>query len=1236
MAVPKWITPAGNLGIVPALEFYQLPLQASDASGGTLVYTRVSGRLPPGIQVVQTGTLQGVPVSEAGPDNNQTYTFTIRVRNSDTGSIADRTFSLTISNVSPPIIIPRDVDLGLFYDGSTVNIQLEAIEFVVEDNLVWSLKSGELPPGITLSSSGLLSGFLRPIPAVGPASDPDWDDTPWDLLGWDFPVGASRKLFTFTIEVTDGANTDASTYTLDVYPRQSLVASTNTLTADNSFVTINNLPKHFPIILTTQADMVVERQGGYYSFQIQAIDLNGDILQYSMPAVSTGAFDEHDNNEIPYVNQIVDDGNLYTALTSVTSPSKPALQQGDQIQVLYSNPLTTDPVQWHSANVSSFTTVRLSGNTIVSGNVGDFITQQIGGANATISNISSTFGTIKLAGNLVLANVGSYITQGLANAIVTSTSAYTLSIEVIHLAGTFSPAGGNILVNGTDANASLVSTTYITDVSCIYNNSNTFTFNTVAPAGIANIAGVSTGARPSTITSVGVIIGPEIDQTTAPAAVGYDEGKFDQGVLILPLTLLSGQNSVIDANSGWITGYLPELTDNTTNYEFEISVSKRDEPIYSTSRIFTLTVLGDLDNRVTWLTPSYLGSIDNGKISDLYVEAVSSKGKALYYELTPDAFKRLPQGLSLLSNGLISGRVSFQLYTLDQAATTIDGGSTTFDDTYSFSITAYTYDGSVSATREFTIQVTERNLSPYENLYLKASLSLEQRSQLQDIIQDQTVFPTDLIYRIEDPWYGVASDLRALVLAGINPSFLSEYAAAVENNHYNKRITFGPVKTAVARSRAYDVAEIGTGRIIGTFEDDIGFFPVDFNSGYTASANIPPETRLTEEQIKYEVVYVEIIDDNTISNSSGSFGPNSIIDLSNEITTPYYDLDGNSYNVAYPNAFSNMETRLVTQLGYANKGALPDWMISVQPNGTVLGFKRAVVLAYVLPGAGETIAWRFGQRGFNLNTLDFSVDRYQLDNTYSDNYDILANAFISGTETTFDRYPPSGSIFATIGTVDYAVRIPFESINNRSVDDIKAIGGFDSITNFTNGQTIVFAQQEFRTGISIGDAYNQGWSEVRTLWAKNTDVSDNDTMDPNLDLTPGLPWDSDPWDFSSYVPGYNEKLLNPTVDNKRIGIWKINIDNAGIVTLTFEQTVNFYNRLFVRRGYTYGRTNIFYDPVVKAGNLIPNYSIIPEQVDIRGTIFDGNGTRFISNRDEYTTPQSGDKYIKFAKTGVFT
>ena len=52
MALPKWITPAGDLGIIPETEYYQYTLDAYDPSAGTLVYSRVSGRLPLGIQVV--------------------------------------------------------------------------------------------------------------------------------------------------------------------------------------------------------------------------------------------------------------------------------------------------------------------------------------------------------------------------------------------------------------------------------------------------------------------------------------------------------------------------------------------------------------------------------------------------------------------------------------------------------------------------------------------------------------------------------------------------------------------------------------------------------------------------------------------------------------------------------------------------------------------------------------------------------------------------------------------------------------------------------------------------------------------------------------------------------------------------------------------------------------------------------------------------------------------------------
>ena len=153
MAYPQWITPAGNLGIVPSAEYYQYALDAFTTAGGTLAYARVSGILPPGIQITTAGVLQGIPVSTAGPDLNQTYTFTVRVTNTSDGLLADRTFQLTITNVAPPQIVPRNVDLGIYFDGDIVDLQLVATEYVLGDNLVWSIKSGELPAGLDLSPS---------------------------------------------------------------------------------------------------------------------------------------------------------------------------------------------------------------------------------------------------------------------------------------------------------------------------------------------------------------------------------------------------------------------------------------------------------------------------------------------------------------------------------------------------------------------------------------------------------------------------------------------------------------------------------------------------------------------------------------------------------------------------------------------------------------------------------------------------------------------------------------------------------------------------------------------------------------------------------------------------------------------------------------------------------------------------------------------------------------------------
>jgi len=329
---------------------------------------------------------------------------------------------------------------------------------------------------------------------------------------------------------------------------------------------------------------------------------------------------------------------------------------------------------------------------------------------------------------------------------------------------------------------------------------------------------------------------------------------------------------------------------------------------------------------------------------------------------------------------------------------------------------------------------------------------------------------------------------------------------------------------------------------------------------------------------------------------------------------------------------------MVSSITYQDKGVLPDWMTSRQTDGRQLGFVRAVVLAYVKPGESDLISYRLKQRAFDFNSIDFTVDRYQLDNVYTENYDISANAFLTSDETTFDRYPALSSTLTYVTTVDFAISTAFEDINEHYLQDIKNAG--------------------------MG-------------WAFNADTTDSDVLtplDPTLtppnpgpyDITPGQKWDQ-----ANYIPGFNEYILGTTVAdgttgfpaspqdgdlavvsdivyaydadsslwrvaNQRAAVWQVNINTDDIVTLTLVRAIDYYDTVYVRNGFTYGDTNIYFDPVVKSGKSVPNYSKIPQQIRTTYTTFDGNGTRFYDNRDEYVVPEQGDKYIKFTKIGVFT
>lgn len=405
--------------------------------------------------------------------------------------------------------------------------------------------------------------------------------------------------------------------------------------------------------------------------------------------------------------------------------------------------------------------------------------------------------------------------------------------------------------------------------------------------------------------------------------------------------LLSGSlptGLTLDTQSGWITGSIPYGPLGSSTYTFSIRVSKTLLPEYiGVEKTFSLDVLGQVENTVNWNTPSNLGSLYTGQISELFVGATTPSGRILSYKLVNSA-GRLPIGLELTPDGLLVGRASFETFALDSGYTTIDNAKTTFDQVFTFTIAAFDTANYAYSTRDFKITIVKRDQIPYENLYVTVMPSRLQRGLYNEILNDSDIFSQDLLYRADDPWFGKNTLRRSLFMTGLNPKAAAEYISSMTLNHYWKTLNWGSIKTAHALDENFAV--------------------------------------------KYEVVYIEMIDRQV--NAKG-IGPNIAVGL-----------PANSRNIStiYPNSFPNMVSRLETGIGYESRSSLPSWMTSRQADGNILGFTRALVLCYTKPGKGGEIAYRVRQVQDKFKLIDFTVDRYEWDNSLSSHFDKSGNVFV--------------------------------------------------------------------------------------------------------------------------------------------------------------------------------------------------------------------------------------------------
>ena len=424
--------------------------------------------------------------------------------------------------------------------------------------------------------------------------------------------------------------------------------------------------------------------------------------------------------------------------------------------------------------------------------------------------------------------------------------------------------------------------------------------------------------------------------------------------------------TTLDLQTGWLYGYLPYQGATQNTYNFAITVRKAYDPQYhSDPYYFSLTLVGQVNTDVTWLTDSNLGTIANGSTSTLYVAAVNTLGgRPLQYRLTPGSYpspnigvyNKLPQGLQLLSSGDIAGRVSFNTFALDLGTTTFDQGRTTFDYKFTFTVNAYSQDGLVSVFKTFSITVIREYNEPYENLYIKCMPPQSNRDLINQLIQNQDIIPVDLIYRSDDPNFGVAKNVIYQHAYGLTAATYDAYVSSLRINHYWKNLVLGSIRTAQALDNA--------GNVI------------------------------------YEVVYSQVIDD--LVNDAGE-------SVSKSVTLPYpiNQFDSTEISTVYPNSLINMRDQVIDTVGQISK-ILPRWMLSKQIDGKVLGFTPAWVICYCKPGKSGQVAYNISQQyGEKLNLVDFEVDRYELDRLLSHNWDPVADSTHGAwvptpAETTFD------------------------------------------------------------------------------------------------------------------------------------------------------------------------------------------------------------------------------------------
>jgi hypothetical protein len=488
-------------------------------------------------------------------------TFTVRVTD-NLGATADRGFSITITGAAAPTFtLGTGNSILITADSIWVSSQVGYTNPVPNTNVIIIVKSGKLPTGLEINSSGLIRGYATPV--------------------------TSNTTSQFTLQITGPSGSSEATYTITVTVNSSRVPTI-----------INSRPLTFTPAST-------DLYYGYYNDSLQT------VITGSISAGSVGSVIGYISNFVLYATSNVSGSLAVGQVLSGTGVSFGtrivSLQPPDQFNVIGITSNATD----FTITLSSVPATWVSGSIVTLASM----TPAAYNGSWTIASTTSTTVTVTSA-----ANPGTSTVNGIAYSYggVGIVGVYNLDCSQTVTSTTISGFDATLTVSAvTSGTLAIGQAIYGTGVT---QSTSIVAFGT-GSGGVGTYKVSPSQTVASTTLSSSIYMGEYyFGNYFSFKIIGYD---FEGRSLTYSSTSLPA-GLTLSSSTGWIYGTPTQPTGTEIAiYNFSVTVTN-NIAVTSSAFNFSVKFSNNIVSTVTWTSPQDLGTFDNSTECEIKVVATAS------------------------------------------------------------------------------------------------------------------------------------------------------------------------------------------------------------------------------------------------------------------------------------------------------------------------------------------------------------------------------------------------------------------------------------------------------------------------------------------------------------------------------------------------------------------------------------------------------------------------------------